>query len=188
MIDWAIYDTASGAVLMYSKGPTAPTPPTGAAVLQLAAPPNLGATSVVTNGALTAAVPTLADNQAAQVTAAQALYDGLIAAGFTWQGVLYQIDSTSQSQMAAMAIAALGTITDPTNNPAWPSGFTWIAANNTQTAMTAAQMYAFARAVAGYVSACILNLRAIKTAILATTTQAALTAIDVTAGYPAASA
>ncbi len=49
-------------------------------------------------------------------------------------------------------------------------------------------MYAFGRAGAAYVSACVLRLRAIKDAIAAAPDQATLDAIDVTAGYPAASA
>jgi hypothetical protein len=49
-------------------------------------------------------------------------------------------------------------------------------------------MYAFGRAAGAYVSACVLRLRAIKDAIAAAADQAALDAIDVTAGYPQASA
>jgi phage terminase large subunit-like protein len=66
--------------------------------------------------------------------------------------------------------------------------FAWIAADNSHVAMDAAQMYAFGRAAGAYVSTCVLRLRAIKDAIAAAADQAALDAIDVTAGYPQASA
>ena len=80
-----------------------------------------------------------------------------------------------------------GTITDPAGSP-WPGGFYWIAADNSHVAMDAPTLYAFGRAVAAYVSACVLTLRAIKDAIAAATDQATLDAIDVAAGYPTASA
>jgi hypothetical protein len=108
-------------------------------------------------------------------------------AGFTWTGALFQIDSDSQARIAAMGIMALGTITDPAGSP-WPPGFYWVAADNSHVAMDAAAMYAFGRAVGSHVSACVLRLRAIKDAIAGAADQAALAAIDVTAGYPAASA
>jgi hypothetical protein len=116
-------------------------------------------------------------------------FNGLFARpnGFTISGTLFQIDSASQVQMAAMGVMALGSITDPANSP-WPEGFYWVAADNSHVPMDAAAMYAFGRAVAAYVSACVLRLRAIKDAIAAAPDRATLNAIDVTAGYPAASA
>jgi hypothetical protein len=54
--------------------------------------------------------------------------------------------------------------------------------------MDAAACFGFSLAVAAYVSTCILHCRAIKDAIGAAVDQAALAAIDITAGYPAASA
>ena len=130
---------------------------------------------------------TLAENQRAKLAAASNYQAGQIAAGFTYGGALFQIDSDSQTQMAAMGIMALGSITDPANSP-WPDGFYWVAADNSHVPMDAATMYAFGRAVAGYVSACVLRLRAIKDAIAAAADQASLDAIDVTAGYPTPSA
>ena len=114
-------------------------------------------------------------------------FGGLMRAGFTYAGTLYQIDTAAQANLAAMGIMALGSITDPAGSP-WPAGFYWIAADNSHVPMDAAAMYAFGRAVAAYVSACVLRLRAIKDAIASAPDQAALDAIDVTAGYPQAGA
>jgi hypothetical protein len=131
--------------------------------------------------------PSLAYRQAAKLAAAQAVFDALIAAGFTYGGVRSQIDSDSQVQLAAMSLMALGSITDPANSP-WPAGFYWVAADNSHVSMDAPTTYAFGRAVAGYVSACILRLRAIKNMIATAADQPTLDAIDVTAGYPAPTA
>ena len=114
-------------------------------------------------------------------------FDGLMRAGFTYSGALYQIDTAAQAQIAAMGVMALGSITDPVGSP-WPAGFYWIAADNSHVPMDAATMYGFGRAAAAYVSACVLRLRAIEDAIAAAPDQPTLDAIDVTAGYPQASA
>jgi len=140
---------------------------------------------IVVNGALADRVATLGESRAAQTNAAVAHYNALIAAGFTYGGALFQIDSAAQANIAAMGVMALGSITDPAGSP-WPAGFYWIAADNSHLPMDAAQMYAFGRAAGAYVSACVLRLRAIKDAIASAPDQAALDAIDVTAGYPPA--
>jgi len=110
-----------------------------------------------------------------------------IAAGFTWSGKLYQIDTNSQARIAAMGALALGSIADPVGSP-WNAGFYWVAADNSHVPMDAAATYAFARAVALYVSGCILHLRTIKDMIAGAADQTALDAVDVATGYPAASA
>jgi hypothetical protein len=175
---------AVGRVTGLVTGPTAPTPPDDGAVLRVDRHPGLGAW-LVSSGTVIARPPTLADARAAKVRAATARYAALIAAGFTDAGTLYQIDPDSQSRIAALGVMAMGSITDPANSP-WPAGFYWIAADNSHVPMDAPTMYAFARAVGGYVSACLLRLRAIKDAIATAADPAALDAIDVTAGYPAA--
>jgi hypothetical protein len=121
--------------------------------------------------------------QQAAIKAAQAHYDGIIAAGFFYQGKSFQIDPASQANMTAMAAMAQASIADAAAAP-WPAGFVWIAADNSQVAMTAAQCLAFAFAAGSYVSACVLCLRGLKDRILAAASLAALGAIDVTAGWP----
>ncbi len=187
MPTYAIYDTTTNAVRWLAVQASLPTPPAGTTYTEVPDSTVLNGKMDVVNGALVARTPTFSENQAAKIMAALAQYVKLMGAGFTWSGKLYQIDAASQANITAMGALALGSITDPTNSP-WPSGFSWIAADNSQTAMDAAAMYGFARAVASYVSGCILNLRRVKTAIAAATTQAALDAIDIAAGYPAASA
>jgi hypothetical protein len=185
MIAYALCD-ANGDVIAFVNAPEAPTAPDGGSILVIDAVPASGRWSA-SNGALVAYVPSLAQNQASKAQAATAVYASRIAAGFTWSSVLYQIDPASQANISAMGLMALGSVTDPANSP-WPSGFYWVAADNSHVAMDAPAMYAFGRAVGAYVSACVLKLRAIKDAIAAAADQATLDAIDVTAGYPAASA
>jgi hypothetical protein len=188
---YAIYDTTSRKITQFvssmmapdlSAHPTLASQPIGAV-------PTGSTTGYMFDASFNAApyVLSLADQQRVKLLAAQAWQASLIAAGFTFGGALFQIDPDSQGQMAAMGIMALGSITDAAGSP-WPAGFYWVAADNSHVAMDAPTMYAFGRAVAGYVSACILRLRAIKDAIAAATDQPTLDAIDVTAGYPAASA
>ena len=185
MSAYAICDSA-GNVTGLVTAPEAPTAQAGGSVLAIAALPAAGKW-VVSGGVLAAYTPTLSDTQAAKAGDAIACYAGLISAGFAYSGVLYQIDSDSRANIAAMGIMALGSITDPAGSP-WPGGFYWIAADNSHVAMDAPTLYAFGRAVAAYVSACVRTLRAIKDAIAAATDQATLDAIDVAAGYPTASA
>jgi len=135
-----------------------------------------------------APAPDLSDAQATAMAAAQAHFDGLIAAGFTYQGKLYQIDSASQAKITAMGALAQSIIVETPGAPAWPAGFGWIAADNSLVPMTAPEMFAFAATVAGFVAAATLNLRTIKTAIAAAGSIADVEAIDVAAGYPVPSA
>ena len=141
----------------------------------------------VSNGALVPYAPTLTDAKAMAAGAAMLHTGNLMDAGFTYGGVLYQIDAESQSQLAAMGALAVGSMFNPADSP-WPTGFYWIAADNSHVPMDAATTYSFARSVALYVSACILQCRAIKDAIAGAVDEAALDVIDVTAGYPTAAA
>ena len=185
-----VYRDDPGPVLWSCSGVTPPDlsfDNTLRAIQPPAGTPDTPGAYMIQGGAPVPRTATLAESQFAKRTAAAAQYGTLIAAGFTYQGVLFQIDSNSQAQMAAMGVMALGSITDPAGSP-WPDGFYWVAADNSHVAMDAATMYAFGRAVAAYVSACVLRLRAIKDAIAGAADQAALDVIDVTAGYPPASA
>ncbi len=108
---------------------------------------------------------------------------GKIAAGWTYDGALYQIDAGAQANIAAMGALA-GAVQSNVPGASWPTGFAWIDAANGSHAMNAAQMFVFAQGAATYVSALILNARALKDAILAATTVNAVQAIDLTAGWP----
>lgn len=113
------------------------------------------------------------------------LFAGKIAAGRVYNdGKTYQIDPASQANISAMGSIAASVVNSAPGAAPWPANFTWIAADNSQTPMNAAQMYAFAQNVAGYVSALILNNRALKTAIASASTMKALQAIDITSGWP----
>ena len=185
-----VYRDDPGPILWSCSGMTPPDLSFDATLRVIQPPagtPDAPGTYMVQNGAPVPRVTTLDESRFAKRTAAAAHYAALIAAGFTYGGTRFQIDSDSQTQMAAMGIMALGSITDPAGSP-WPGGFYWVAADNSHVAMDAAAMYAFGRAVAGYVSTCVLRLRAIKDTIAAAADQTALDAIDVTAGYPAAGA
>ena len=132
---------------------------------------------------------TTADDLAAAKVAKKAAVDAQLAAlytaGWTYGGVMYQIDPDSQANITAMGALASASVAGVPGAAAWPAGFYWIAADNSHEAMTAAQMFAFAQAVAGHVSALILFGRGLKDQIDAATTAAAVDAIDVTTGWPA---
>ncbi len=185
MASYLVYDAATGLPLFVQQSRGPPTLPGEHAFIAVEDGTAAGRGDLVIDGALVRHVSTLDDNKAAQAAAAAGDFETRIAAGFTWSGALFQIDADSQARIAAMSIMALGSITDPANSP-WPDGFYWVAADNSHVPMDAAAMYAFGRAAGAYVSACVLRLRAIKDAIAGAAYQAALDAIDVTAGYPAA--
>lgn len=189
MIDYIVYETALGRPRFSASGAALPdlsAEPALAAIACTDAQRRNPSAFTVADGAVVDWVPTLDSNRQAKAVAAAGNFAALIAAGFSFSAVPYQIDTDSQARIAAMGIMALGSITDPANSP-WPDGFYWVAADNSHVPMDAAAMYAFGRAVGAHVSACVLRLRAIKDAIAGAADQAALDAIDVTAGYPAAS-
>ena len=187
MASYLIYDAATAQPLFVQQSNTGPVLPAQYGFIAVADGTAIARGDTVANGALVRYVPTIADSQATKTQAAASQFDALIAAGFTFSGTLFQIDTASQSQIAAMGALALGSVADPANSP-WNAGFYWVAADNSHVPMDAPATYAFARAVALYVSGCILHLRAIKDAIAGAADQAALDAIDVTAGYLSASA
>jgi hypothetical protein len=108
-----------------------------------------------------------------------------IAVGRNYGGKNYQIDAASQANIAAKATQALGVLNNVPGAQPWPTGFYWIATDNTHTPLDAAGMYAFAQDVGNYVAGLILNRRALKDAANAASAAAALAAIDPNSGYPA---
>ena len=119
--------------------------------------------------------------QAGVVAAVGAQAASVIAAGFPYEGAIYQIDSASRQNIAAMGSLA------NVAGVSWPPGFGWITAANTVTPMSAAQMVAFAAASAVYYSGIAMNARALKDAALAATTSAQLASVSVAGGWPAGS-
>ena len=183
---YLVYETGSGRPLFVQHGATAPALPAEYAFISVDDDTIVGRGDTVANGILLPYAPTLADARAAKAAAAEAQFAAILGAGFTCSGKLFQIDADSQTRIAAMGALALGGITDPAGSP-WPAGFYWVAADNSHVPMDARGTYAFARAVALYVSGCVLHLRTLKDTIAGTADQAALDTIDVTAGYPPAS-
>lgn len=130
-----------------------------------------------------------------------AIYFGKFAAGFNYTGPdgvkrTFQIDAQSQFNIDVQANASLGAIinsvalvTQPGSGleaETWDANSYFIAADNSHMATPLARdMRAFALATRGYVSALILNNRALKDRIAAATDMATLNAIDITAGWPA---
>jgi len=101
----------------------------------------------------------------------------------TVQGVarLYQIDSASQANIIAAGALALASIA---TGSAWPSDYYWIDTANERQPMGALDTLGFARDVGSYVTALILTRRALKDAIIAAPTAAALTAVDTVSAWP----
>jgi hypothetical protein len=196
---YATYVTTTGFITSVLQTPVAladlPAAPSGQSYLQVTDGTVIGfQTHQISNpgtasAALTAYVRTLQDVQTAAIQAAANHFQSLFMtpAGFTYSGALYQIDPASQQNIAAMGSLASASVANPAAIP-WPGGFYWRDANNDHQPMTAAQMLAFAATIANYVSTCILHCASIKDGIRAATTIAAVEAIDVTAGYPSASA
>jgi hypothetical protein len=187
MASYLIYDARTSQPLFVQLSKTAPTLSADYAFIPVDEGTVIERGDIVAGGALVRYVPTLDDAKAAKIVLAEGEFRTRLATGFTWSGALYQIDTDSQTRIAGMGALALGSIADPAGSP-WNSGFYWVAADNSHVPMDAAATYGFARAVALYVSGCILHLRTIKDTIAGATDQAALDAVDVTAGYPAASA
>lgn len=125
----------------------------------------------------------LADKKQDKIAAAAVQYEAQLAAGVVYGGHNFQIDEASQQRIAAMGSLAVAVLAG-TPGAAWPPDFVFIAADNTQVAMTAQQMFELAQAAVARVLALRVAFRNLKDAILAAPDQAALDAIDVAAGWP----
>jgi hypothetical protein len=94
-------------------------------------------------------------------------------AGFTHGGVVFRIDDGAIALIGLLQAAA-----------PWPGGITIVAADDSPVAFNTAQLATFADAVATMALARQVHARNFRVAIAAAATQAALDAIDLTAGWP----
>ncbi|MQT14378.1 DUF4376 domain-containing protein [Segnochrobactrum spirostomi] len=104
--------------------------------------------------------------------------------GAAYDGRRVAIDDASLSRLAAMAAVAQSAIGLAV---AWPEGYAagWIAVDNSRIPLpTAEDGLALAAAAIGYAAALRQAARALKDAALAAGDEAALAAIDITAGWP----
>ena len=122
----------------------------------------------------------LACAKAAKSLAIAAAYSAAIANGLAFGGNLYQIDAASQNRIAARAIIARACLDGADE---WPEGYGWIAADNSRPTFTAAAFWSFAKAAQDRVTFVTLRARALKDALAATNSVAAVQAIDHTAGW-----
>lgn len=145
-------------------------------------------------------------HQRQSVDALVAKYASIIAAGRLYSVVggidpsqhPYQIDEVppfdpvtgtptrrdSQSTMSTMATWATNIMTNVPGTSPWPTNFAWRDANNAMVPMTAAQCYGFTQNVGAYIAAAFGNYSALYMQIMGAATVAAVTAIDITAGWP----
>ena len=97
-------------------------------------------------------IPVPIETQRAEAVArVEAGFKQRLADGFTYAGVLYQIDPQSQVNIAtygARAVAVLAGVP----GAAWPDNFTWIRADNQREPFSAAEFYAFSQAAQDYVT------------------------------------
>jgi hypothetical protein len=119
--------------------------------------------------------------------AVMAKRDEVIDAGFSFNGVIFQTSATDRenisgaAQMAFMALLAGGKLPGDLR---WHDGaddFGWIALDNGVVPMDAPTVIEFAKAVAGFKSACIFYARYLKDQI---DTAANPAAIDIDTGWP----
>jgi hypothetical protein len=129
-------------------------------------------------------------NQAQQQTALATLFGSKFIAGFKYTvpgdasgSHNYQIDPASVANIVGAGAWASSAVAGLPGVAAWPTGFTWIDASNNAVPMTAAQCAGFASAVGAYITALILNNRALKTAVASAASMTALAAIDITQGW-----
>lgn len=194
--NYLTYDSTTGRILSThsSNAPSDPiTLAVGTASLDISDGITIGfnthqvANPGTPNAAIVPFVATLAENQRTKTGTALDYFNGLFVAGFTWNGKLVQIDEASRNNISGGVNDALATLADPVSYP-FQIPY-WIAADNSHVPLAGpADMIAFGRAVLGYFQSCRAHLRATKDQIVAAPDQATLDAIDVTSGYPIASA
>ena len=107
------------------------------------------------------------------------------ALGFTYNGKAFQIDDASQARITALAVKAVRVVAGEAG-ATWADGFVFLAADNSEVAMTAADFGPFADAASNAVIARRMHARSLKDDILsayAAQDEQAYNAIDVTAGW-----
>jgi hypothetical protein len=115
--------------------------------------------------------------------AAAAAFDVALAAGVAYGGKVLQIGDDDRANITGQSSRAIASMLSG-SGVTWPSDFAWRMADNSSLALpTAADMLALGQAAADRYAALRLSLGAIKDAIDAAADQAALDAIDVTAGW-----
>lgn len=121
----------------------------------------------------------------AAIAAAQLHLAGIVAAGFTYSGVLIAIDAVSSANITSMASVAGDTIAGLVATP-WPAGFYWApqGAGASLPIATPQAMVTFSAAAWHYVSACVLYAEGLATQINAATTVSGVQTINTTTGWP----
>lgn len=105
-----------------------------------------------------------------------------LAAGFSYLGVIYQIDEASQGRIASLAMKAERVVAGR-SGATWKANFRFIAADNTRVPFTAPEFGAFADAASNAVIELRERARDLKDAILAAADVDALAAIEVASGW-----
>jgi hypothetical protein len=110
-------------------------------------------------------------------------FDARVAAGVAYGGKVLQIGDDDRANITGQSSRAIASMLSG-SGVTWPSDFAWRMADNSSLALpTAADMLALGQAAADRYAALRLKLGQIKDAIDAAADQAALDAIDVTAGW-----
>jgi len=105
-----------------------------------------------------------------------------LAAGAPFNGKTLQVDEESQAKIGQIFARALA-VQQNVAGLTWPSGgFRWRMADNTYLALAVPDFIAMAQAAADYCAAKFYQRAALKDAVTAAADQAALDAIDITAG------
>lgn len=115
--------------------------------------------------------------------------DRRIDGGFTFGGVRYQTRPGDRENIAGAAqLALMATMTGAgAGDLRWHGGdsdFVWIAEDNSEVAMDAPTVIAFAKAAAEMKSACIFHAKALKEDVAAAADGAAIDSIDIASGWP----
>lgn len=181
MTQQVLFDQKSGAVLQWQDTEqfdyAAPTEGTLLLTVTEAQWAARGANAWVISGALTetapVVTPSLSDAQTLALRALAAGYANAIARPVSFKttgGVTktFQADAASVANLQAMLAAFAGGL---------PSGFYWLAADNTQVPVTLADLQGLGAAIAAQGWAAFQHLQARKAAVAAATTVAAVEAI-----------
>jgi len=135
----------------------------------------------------TAPDPTLDDLRAAKLLAIVAKANDLLSAGAPVSGGLHvALDDGSRADLTALASTATAVLIS-SGTVTWPDSYSrgWITIENVRVPLaTAADGLTFAASVGNYYSAIMQHRRDLKDAALASSDEAALDAIDISAGWP----
>lgn len=129
------------------------------------------------------AAPPLEQRRAVKVAAARALFEAKVTAGWPFEGLHVEINDGSRANLGGLALTAFLASQEVAT---WPAdyGRGWVSIEGTRIPLTPETAIPFAASAGAYYSALVQHEQDLEDALQAAESDAALAAVELTAGWP----